>query len=327
MSTLDSTLDLEAVRETVRGDAALAAMNRFDGENFVALFDMIAEGAYCVDRERRILHWNKAAERITGYRAEEVVGTCCHDNLLKHIDEFGSELCAYADLCPLHLSMLDGKVRMERVSLLHKDGRRIPVSVKTMPIRGRTGQTLGALELFSAPRVNRLRQDLADAGRMAYTDGLTGLPNRRFINIQLEQALEEWNRRGWPFACVIADIDYFGNINDIFGRESGDQAINVVLNTMALACGEADMLGRWGGDEAVGIVKNVGEADLDDILARMLDLVRHTRIGSALSSLTATISAGATLARKGDTAKSVLRRADDGLYQSKLYGRDRYVIV
>lgn len=299
-----------------------------NGDNFSSFFGMLSEGAYCVDRFRRILHWNASAERITGYLADDVVGGYCYYNLLQHIDDEGRELCSKSELCPLYLTIRDGVSRREHASLLHRDGRRVPVFLKTMPITNSFGERVGALELFEEDGVvESLREQLEAISKTAYLDSLTGLPNRRYLDIRLAQCIEEWERYGWPFVCFVADIDKFKTINDTFGHTFGDQAISIVANTIALACRSSDTVGRWGGDEIVGVLKNVEDEALETLLNRMNDLVRHTRIGDGKHEIIATASIGATVVREGDTAKSILHRADEGLYKSKQAGRDRYTIV
>jgi PAS domain-containing protein len=71
------------------------------------VLNSIFDGAYVVDPERRIIFWNRAAEPMTGYRAEDVMGRCCHDSMLNHIDEHGSMLCFTA--CPLQRSIETGE--------------------------------------------------------------------------------------------------------------------------------------------------------------------------------------------------------------------------
>lgn len=298
------------------------------GANISLLFDTIREGAYCVDRDRRIVHWNRAAELITGYSTEEVVGSRCCDNILKHVDDQGNELCIMATSCPLHMTIGDGEVREAHVYLLHKEGRRVPVRVKTMPIRDGNGHRIGALELFDQDGVvERLRGQLLELSRVAYIDSLTGLPNRRYLDIALYQSLEEWIRYGWSFACFIADIDHFKGINDLYGHMIGDRAITTMANTMALACRSSDMIGRWGGDESLGILKNIDESRLSVLMERMCGLVRQTRIACGAVDIAATISVGATMARLGDTIESLVNRADEALYESKRKGRNQATIL
>lgn len=309
-------------------DDATPPSGMLDGENIGLLFDMLLEGAYCVDNERRIRHWNKAAEKITGYPAGEVIGTRCFANLLDHIDGEGRNLCSCADLCPLYLTIRDGNSREASVSFLHKDGKRVPISVKTLPIADRHGRRIGALELFHEDGVvESLRQQLACMAQKAHVDCLTGLANRHSIEAQLRKSLDEWERYDWPFACFISDIDHFKRINDTCGHDAGDQAIVTVMTTMALACRASDMVGRWGGDEAVGILENIDADEFNTQLQRIIMLIRGVKVCRDSFDLSTTVSIGGTVARKGDTPQSILKRADTALYTSKQLGRDQYTVI
>ena len=89
------------------------------------LIDNLYDGVYFVDRERVITYWNKGAERITGYKDRQVIGRCCGDNVLNHVDAAGVELCR--SHCPLAACMEDGLPREVEVFLHHADGHRMPV--------------------------------------------------------------------------------------------------------------------------------------------------------------------------------------------------------
>ncbi|GAB1400628.1 hypothetical protein MASR1M66_20830 [Aminivibrio sp.] len=98
-------------------------------QDFEQMMNMLREGVYFVDLDRKITFWNKAAERISGYRSDEVLGSSCKDNILIHVDSTGRNLCQ--DGCPLHATMADREIRMADVFLHHRRGYRVPVSVRT----------------------------------------------------------------------------------------------------------------------------------------------------------------------------------------------------
>lgn len=102
--------------------------------------------SYVVDSDRRIRSWNDAAERIAGYRADEVVGRSCYEGLLCHVDESGALLCG--DGCPLLETMSDGRERSAKVWLHHSKGHLVPVVVHAAPLRGEGGEVVGAVETF-----------------------------------------------------------------------------------------------------------------------------------------------------------------------------------
>ncbi|MBX3427194.1 MAG: SpoIIE family protein phosphatase [Pirellulales bacterium] len=113
------------------------------------ILDSLAEGVYVCDRDRRIVYWNKPAERITGWSAEEVVGRRCLDNLLCHEDKDGRRLCG-EEHCPLHRSMATGAASTVPLIVFAqaKDGQRIPMQVTVAPIYDEAGVVVGGVETF-----------------------------------------------------------------------------------------------------------------------------------------------------------------------------------
>jgi PAS domain S-box-containing protein len=116
------------------------------GSVLSTVLDSIFDGVYIVDPERRILFWNCAAEEITGHRRQEVMGRCCHDTILNHIDENGNLLCFSA--CPLERSIQTGESIRAKVYPTHRDGRRFPVYTHIGAIRDETGQIIAGIEVF-----------------------------------------------------------------------------------------------------------------------------------------------------------------------------------
>lgn len=113
------------------------------------VLNSLADGAYITDTDRRIVFWNKAAERITGWSADDVVGRCCRDNILIHVDKDGHSLCG-CEHCPLHRSILTGTPCEEPV-VVHaqtRRGTRIQVEVTVAPLRDPEGGVVGGIELF-----------------------------------------------------------------------------------------------------------------------------------------------------------------------------------
>jgi PAS domain S-box-containing protein len=115
--------------------------------NYKDLLDNMYDGLYVVDRDRKIIYWNKAAEQITGFKAVDVVGSHCFDNILIHVDGHGMNLCK--GMCPLAATIKDGVPRKTEVYLHHRDGHRVPVSVRVTPRHDQNGNIIGGIELFS----------------------------------------------------------------------------------------------------------------------------------------------------------------------------------
>jgi len=293
-------------------------------DRYKAILDTLYDGIYFVDAQRQITYWNKAAEQITGYRAEEVIGHSCFDNLLKHINDAGDELCLTG--CPLVASIADGQNREAEVYLHHKAGHRVPVRIRVSPIRDETGRVVGAAELFSDNNIaSRMANRMAELEQLALLDPLTRLANRRFMGDTLENCVRELKRYGWSTGIIFLDLDNFKQFNDRHGHDVGDEVLRRVAKTLAINSRGSDLFGRWGGEEFVGVVRNVDTAQLACVAEKIRMLVSHVTlpVDPDGASIAVTVSCGAILLRQDDTAESAVRRADRLMYQSKKAGKNR----
>ncbi len=121
----------------------------FERIGVLGILNSLADGAYVTDVDRRILFWNGAAERITGWLADDVEGMSCRDNILVHVDKDGHELCGQ-EYCPLHRAIVTGHASEKPLLVFakHKCGDRIPVEVSVAPLRSAAGQIVGGIEIF-----------------------------------------------------------------------------------------------------------------------------------------------------------------------------------
>ncbi len=295
-------------------------------EFYKTLLDNLSEGVYFVDLGRRISYWNKAAEELTGRVAAEVLGFCCADNILVHTDDAGTQLCLTG--CPLNAAMTEGKFHEASVYLLHKDGHRVPVKVKVIPIRDEAGKVTGAVETFTENSLNlHLKEQVSELEQMALIDDLTKAGNRRYANITLDTRLNELKRYGWPFGMIMMDIDNFKRVNDVFGHNTGDEVLKMVSRTISGNMRSAgSMFFRWGGEEFVILASNVSGLQLFELAERMRVLVATSALIKGKEEIRVTVSAGATIARLEDDADGLARRADELLYQSKREGRNRTTV-
>ncbi len=114
-----------------------------------SVLNQVSDGVYITDPERSIVFWNEAAEKITGYRQEEVLGKRCAENLLEHTDLAGNKLCS-TELCPLYKAIQSGKTPPAPLTIkaLNKKGERIVVEVSIAPLYLPSGEVLGGIEIF-----------------------------------------------------------------------------------------------------------------------------------------------------------------------------------
>ncbi len=296
-----------------------------DLESRAAVLENLSDGVYFVDRERRILYWNKGAEQISGFGREEVLGRRCRENILNHCDEAGTELCG--KLCPLLATMRDGREREAHVFLRHKDGHRKPVCVRAAPLRDAVGKIVGAVETFhDDSALLDTRQRAQELERASLRDSFTGVGNRLLGEDVLRGHLQQHHRLGRSFGVLFVDIDRFKSVNDRFGHETGDDALRVVASTLAATTRDQDQVVRWGGDEFLVLIADADSESLARIAERLRALVEQTRLVAGRARVRLTVSVGGTLAAPGDTSELILRRADALLYQSKSAGRNHVTI-
>ncbi len=290
------------------------------------IFNDLFDGVYVVDRHRIIRYWNRGAERLSGYRSEEVLGRSCQDNLLTHVSEAGENLCRSG--CPLSAAMDDGRPREEMVFMSHRDGHRIPVLVKATPLRNDKGQIIGAVEIFSDnTREWRIEGKVRELEKMALVDSLTELPNRRYLETQLESKLSEFQRYDWPFGVLFMDIDRFKAVNDTYGHDFGDRTLKMIAKTLSLSTRPHDVVGRWGGEEFLAVIPHVDPEVLHKIGERYRLMVMNSCLYHHGDAICFTISGGGAVIGPQDTAEKLVKRADEGLYKAKDSGRNMMIVT
>jgi diguanylate cyclase (GGDEF)-like protein/PAS domain S-box-containing protein len=296
-----------------------------EGRFYRELLDAIADGVYFVDKERRITFWNKGAERISGYAAEEVMGRSCADNILRHVDLSGTNLCLEG--CPLGAVMRDGAMREVQVYLHHKLGHRVPVEVRATAMRGEDSEIRGAVEVFtSAARQLNVLEEIQKLRKEVITDPLTGIGNRRYAEIRLYECQGDQKDYGIPFGVLLADIDHFKAVNDRWGHEAGDKVLQMTARALSNGLRGMDAVCRWGGEEFLVVTRNIALEGLKELAERLRLLVEHSWLDWEGGRIAVTASFGGAVSREGESASDLLNRADVQLYGSKEGGRNRVSI-
>ena len=286
------------------------------------LLDCLYDGVYFVDTHRKITYWNKGAERLTGYTAREAVGKHCFDNFLVHMDDGGSLLCFAG--CPLRQTIADGEEREAHVSLRHKQGHRVPISVRVSPIRDEQGLITGAVEIFSDNSANRaLEKRACELEALAYSDGLTGVANRRYIDLKVHQAIQEIELFDRPYGLILIDVNGFKKINDTYGHLVGDGVLKAVCETLQRTLRPTDVLGRWGGDEFVVVARDVTTHSLEHLANRCRQVLAEIAIPVGDRHATTSVSIGHVLLKNGESSTNAFVRADRLLYLNKHVGKNR----
>ena len=174
-------------------------------------------------------------------------------------------------------------------------------------------------------RLEEQAQEIDAVRREARTDELTGVANRKAFNEKLHLLLEAWIRQGQPFTVILADLDNFKWINDAHGHPAGDRVLNSVGAWLRHWLREGDFVGRYGGDE-FAILAPFTELDVGEELAETIrDEIsgRPYRVAVRGEQVSVSLSMGVAGPRPGDTAETLLQRADEALYKAKRQGRNQ----
>ena len=159
----------------------------------------------------------------------------------------------------------------------------------------------------------------AELTRLALTDPLTGLSNRRAGERALDRDVARARRAGLPFSLALIDLDHFKQVNDRFGHAVGDETLRQVSQVLAATFRASDLAVRWGGDEFLVLLPDVSAAGA-------MVFAERTRV--QIETLTfpggkVTVSAGVVEIGKNETPRDAIARADAYLYEMKRAGRNR----
>ncbi len=173
---------------------------------YQTVLDALETGVYIVDPNRRIRFWNEGAEKITGYLRQDVVGHFLRDHLLTASDGTGDLDSDPND--PINVAFRDGKSSLMSVSILHKEGFRLPITLRTNPIRNSHGAVIGAAESFDKVQPfldsTRRHSGLADFGCL---DVLTGVAAQGFMDTKIRENLITFAEHHIPFGVLLLQID------------------------------------------------------------------------------------------------------------------------
>ena len=172
---------------------------------------------------------------------------------------------------------------------------------------------------------DRLRLHYQQSMEMAVTDPLTGLYNRRYMASHLATLLAQ-SASQHGTAVAILDLDHFKQVNDTHGHPAGDDVLREVGNRIVRNIRGIDMACRYGGEEFVVLMPDTDLESSEVVANRLLNAIGGKPIQTrSAGELTVTCSIGCTSSIAGDTADSLLKRADEALYEAKHGGRNRIV--
>nr|WP_292439863.1 EAL domain-containing protein [Methylophaga sp.] len=279
------------------------------------VFNQAHEGILITDAEGDIVDINPAFSEITGYSREEVIGK--NPSILrsdKHSRLFYQEMWN-----SLHEQGLwQGEIWNRR-----KNGELYAELLTISALVDEHGETVNYLGLFSDITQSKEQQQALEM--MAHYDMLTQLPNRSLFADRFKQAIAHSNRHHSLLAVVFLDLDGFKPVNDRYGHDTGDQLLIEVAQRIKASIRQDDTASRLGGDEFVLLLNDISSIDHCE---RLIKRIRHSiELPYVLDGDNISLSAslGITLYPLDQAdADTLLRHADQAMYQAKLAGRGRH---
>jgi diguanylate cyclase (GGDEF)-like protein/PAS domain S-box-containing protein len=294
------------ITERQRAEQAMRQLSRIVASSGDAIIGKDLSGT--------IISWNRAAERLYGYLAEDVIG--------KHISVLSP---------PERLDELAGVLQNIRagqtVSDLetqrrHRDGRILDVALTVSPVYDASNNLIGA---------SAIARDITERKQMQYAlehqalhDALTGLPNRALAGDRLQHALVASARSQTPVAVLFLDLDNFKNINDATGHQTGDAVLVEVARRLEGSIRSGDTVARFGGDEFVILCEGADE-EVASVIANRCLAALSDPIDVGARGIYVSASLGIAVSPPLD-GSDLLRFADAAMYDAKARGRSRAVV-
>jgi len=295
-----------AVLRDVTGERSAAEREKAQRAQLEAILSSVADGVAIVDADRKGIYANPAYLELFGLDADDFRG----------LDRpaFIAKVSALTD-------------EADRVAAMLGEDPGAPELVTFMrPRRRIMRRTFRRIELPTGSGFLVVWHDVtadhdlaAERERLAATDPLTGLPNRRAADDALVRELARARRAGTPLCVALLDLDHFKRVNDTFGHHEGDRVLVTVAGVLRAQARITDVIARWGGEEFLAVLP--GDRDgARAYCARVREALAELSIANVGAI---TISAGIAELARDESIEAAVGRADAHLYDAKAAGRDR----
>jgi diguanylate cyclase (GGDEF)-like protein/PAS domain S-box-containing protein len=271
------------------------------------VLDQIHESVLTMDMAGFITSWNKGAERLFGYTAQEAVG----QNVLFLYDD--------DDDNAVHDPFIEHGGRLMEVRRRNKAGEVFWASLSLSPLSDASGRTTGTIASLSD--ITARKQAEEKIHNLAYYDALTGLPNRTLLTKLADQALTVAQRSGVQGCVLFVDINRFKQINDTLGRATGDELLRQIAQRFRSTLREQDLVARLGSDEfAIGLFEIRQHFEATMVAQKLLASLQPAFLIEG-HDLRVDASIGISVyPQDGADAETLLRLADIAMYRAKRGG-------
>ncbi|RSL18197.1 PAS domain S-box-containing protein/diguanylate cyclase (GGDEF)-like protein [Edaphobacter aggregans] len=305
-------------------------------EHLVEFTDSVFQNApfsiVATDTRGLITAMNVAAEKLTGYHREDLVGkaplTILHDErelTAKAWDGDSGAVRLRDGFDILTAGVAAGEMEETEWTLIRRDGTRTPINLAVRAVTSDADEITGFVSI--AFDITERRQMLDYVTHLATHDQLTGLLGRALLRDRTVEAVERARRYGTKVAVFMVDLDQFKRINDSLGHSAGDQLLVEAANRLRRSVRSTDVVARVGGDEFVVVMPDITSvADVEQCAANLVSkLSPEISIDEHLVNVTASVGVCIYPDFAAD-AKHLLKRADSAMYAAKENGRNQHQI-
>jgi diguanylate cyclase (GGDEF)-like protein/PAS domain S-box-containing protein len=280
------------------------------------LLDTVGQAVIATDIDGKITYWNRAAEALYGWRADEV-RECNVFEVTPVEQNYGAS--------GLLETLQAGETWIGEFSARRKDGSVFPAFATSSPVCDDSGSLIGIIGVSTD--ISERKQLEEQLLHQAFHDALTGLPNRNLFLDRTRHALSLARRHDDLVAVLFLDLDNFKIVNDSLGHDIGDQLLVTIAGRILGCLREGDTAARLGGDEFAILLENLGDAEGSaGVAQRLLDALRMPLLLDGHEMFVTPSIGIAVSATSTDLAEDLLRDADVAMYIAKRNGRARYEI-
>ncbi|MEM1061736.1 MAG: diguanylate cyclase, partial [Planctomycetota bacterium] len=288
--------------------------------------ESLYDGFALLDADLKHIVWNEHLRTLTGVGGGAVLGQTRTTGTISLRGVDGRPLAD--DESPLQRVLKTGRGLSENYELRRADGEYLPTEIQAIPLFDDDDTLIGVVELYrDLARAIRQPGEVKELKLAASRDPLTKVANRGELETRLDAAVAKASRnQSGPLSLIFLDIDFFKSVNDNYGHSVGDEVLVETAKLLQQECYNGELVSRFGGEEFVILCP---ETDADAAVRRAERLRQEIRQASLSTTvpLKVTSSFGVAEYEAGDSAKSLTKRADTALYQSKTNGRDRTTLL
>lgn len=295
------------------------------GDGLTQIFNTVNIGLAILDRDLKVRHWNRWLEIHSNLSQEAVLGG--------HIFDYFPQLDSpsFNKNCKVVLSFGSFAFFSQKLHgylfPFKPDGsfgskfEFMQQSCTMGPLRDTSGAITSLfLIVQDVTELASYEQKLVE---MNVKDALTGVYNRRFLELRLAEECERHGRYAREMSVLMLDIDYFKKVNDNFGHQCGDMVLKAVADKVLASLRKTDIVARYGGEEFCCVLPETGMEQASQVAENIRAVVEQMETVTHDHVLKVTVSLGVSVLKDGDMPDSLLRRADSALYDAKNSGRNK----